>query len=396
MKRNFVLLFLVFLALTIVPAFSEQPSGKLELIRGTVIYQLPGQTTWSALTQRSADLMVGTIIQTKENSQAILKFEDGCKLLIGEMTLFKIQSREEKEKKNLFTIKLFGKTFIEVKKEGAQNNFKIQTPTALATIRGSKMIVSVGDNLITKVTSVEGTIEVASTYLYKGTVLSVEDNIITLETAQGIKKISISPETIIPERNGSAQLKPNDRIAIYGLNPEEKTSSFFTGSELASLITLPPKNNTMAVTGGFSNAAAYQVLFTSASELKNNVFTEKQKILSISMGPIYTPTPTAPPVYLTGGLQTTVSTQPPTIPVKAPVGTPSNIYDASSKANAAQVSSTGEPKGAGGSTTVNEPADQSTTQQTTNTGTAGGTTPPPIMGAPQSLFPNGAVNLIVD
>ena len=392
MKRNFILLFLVFLALAITPVFSAQSSGKLELIRGTVIYQLPGQTKWAPLTQKSADLMVGTVIQTKENSQAILKFEDGCKLLIGEMTLFKIQSREDKENKNLFTIKLFGKTFIEVKKDGARNNFKIQTPTALATIRGSKMLVSVGDNLITKVTSAEGTIDVASTYLYKGAVLYVEDNLVTLETADGIKKIALNPETIIPERNGSTKLKPNDRIAIYGLIAEPKTSSFFTGSELASLTVLPPKNS-IAAAG--TMVVADLVTYTSPSEARFNTLSGNQRFAWTNTSPVYAPT--APPVPVTVKTATIVAptgTQP-TPPAPAPPSIPVDINQASTQqsqqAQAGQASSSGAPTGDQASTSADVPA---TPAQSNAQAPSAGTTGITTSGEKPSATPPAAVIVV--
>ncbi|MFH1454009.1 MAG: FecR family protein [Armatimonadota bacterium] len=226
MKRNITALFLVtiFLFSALTPLYSAPQDGKLHIIKGTVIYKMPGQAQWSKLTGKSMELPVGTVIQTKENSKAILKFANGGEILIGEMTLFKIQTREDSESKTVYTLRLFGKTFIEVKKN-SKNSFKIQTPTALATIRGSKMLVDTGDNLLTSVTSTEGTIEVTSTYLCKGRVLYSDGNKITLETDEGIKKINLDSDTIVAERNGQSEIKPGDRIAVYGRETENLQAS---------------------------------------------------------------------------------------------------------------------------------------------------------------------------
>lgn len=385
MKKNLLLLVLLMFVLMTASVFAESSSGRLELIKGTVIYQLPGQTKWNPLTQKSADLFVGAIIQTKENSQALLSFEDGCKILIGEMTLFKVQSKEEKDKKTLFTIKLFGKTFVEVKKSGAQNNFKIQTPTALATIRGSKMLVTVGDNLITKVTSAEGTIDVASTYLYKGTVLYVEDNLITLETAEGIKKISISSETIIPERSGSSKINAGDRIAIYGLDAEEKTSSLFTGSELASLTVLPLKNDTMAATGGV--VTANYVLFTSAS--MRNILSFSQ-IFNLTTNPYLYFVKKFTSIFQ--GYMTFIGPgQLPVTPTTAPY-IPNNTSQASKNDTMASSGGNGNAKGDTQGNPTNDPVDQPQGPPSSGPPGAAGNGPP-VMGAPNgNVFPTGIVD----
>lgn len=368
MKKNLLLLVLLMLVLMTASVFAESSSGRLELIKGTVIYQLPGQTKWNPLTQRSADLVVGAIIQTKENSQAILSFEDGCKILIGEMTLFKVQSKEEKDKKTLFTIRLFGKTFVEVKKFGAQNNFKIQTPTALATIRGSKMLVSVGDNLLTRVTAAEGTIEVTSTYLAKGRVLYMDGNIITLETEQGLKKILIDDNTIIAERNGSSQIKAGDRIAIYGreagnevasLSPMAAATSSYVGSVVtgygATISTMP--------TGGSSK---FMQQPQSAYQMPSGQLLLVQTVI-LSPTPQGVPTGTAAP-----------SGMPPLKPAPAP-NVPTTVGAASSVPSTV-TSTNGQPAGAEGSTTAQVPADQPQAQTTTGTGTttAGAQKPVPL------------------
>lgn len=368
MKKNLLLLVLLMFVLMTASVFAESSSGRLELIKGTVIYQLPGQTKWNPLTQRSADLVVGAIIQTKENSQAVLSFEDGCKILIGEMTLFKVQSKEEKDKKTLFTIRLFGKTFVEVKKSGAQNNFKIQTPTALATIRGSKMLVSVGDNLLTRVTAAEGTIEVTSTYLAKGKVLYLDENKITLETEQGLKKILIDDNTIIAERNGSSKIKAGDRIAIYGRE---------AGNEVASLSPIAAAElsyNAGFITGtGADRCTMPQGGSSRFMQQPMNTYQMPSGQLLLVQTVILSPTAQGVPTGTAAP-----SGMPPLKPAPAP-NVPTNVGAASS-APSTTTQSTGQPSGAQASTSVDEPATQTTAQTTTGTGTvtAGAQKPVPL------------------
>lgn len=335
-----ILIFSFFISVFAGAAFSQSAGGTLELIRGNVIYKLPNQNTWAPLVQKSIDLVVGTTIQTKENSQATIKFADGSKVLIGEMTLFKVQSREEKEKQNVYTIRLFGKTFIEVRKKDTQNNFKIQTPTALATIRGSKMLVSVGDNLVTQVTSTEGTIDVASTYLFKGTVLYLDGNKVTLETEQGIKKVYLDPDAIIPERNGVSVIKPTDRIAVYGRPVENGgSSSIGLDSAQASLTTLPVKKsdyNNIAQISALQSAAISFISFTNPQY--SNTLTLAQIGFWVGQTPVTVVQPPIPvtPIMLPTGVQapaiTTVAPGfQPTTPQAAPPTTPANISQAASQ-----------------------------------------------------------------
>lgn len=217
---HFSIIFLyIFLSLTFtsLSAKGNLKSGLInaKLISGEVLYLLP-EKSWTALLQNKVFLPSGSIIKTTIG-KAILVFEDEGEIRVGENTIVKI-SIDEKE--NVLNIKTSGEIFVSIKKKNP-GKIKIETPTALAAIAGSKIKIEVTKNLLTRTASIEGMIEVQSTYLLKGRVIKIDEDekYILLDTGTGVKKILISRDTIAAQKkpqSATMGVSIGDYISIYG------------------------------------------------------------------------------------------------------------------------------------------------------------------------------------
>ncbi len=155
------LLLVVFRASAMAP---QQPtteitagSARVLEMKGDVQVQLPAQTLVPA--SREMMLPPGSKIVTKKGS-ALLRLEDGSEVLVKGNTDVLIQSPAGDTRRYLDV--LIGKIRAVIKKrlEGSPS-FKLGTPTAVITVRGTQFEVEVGRNLNTNVYVYEGLVEVS-------------------------------------------------------------------------------------------------------------------------------------------------------------------------------------------------------------------------------------------
>ncbi len=131
--------------------------AKVIELKGEVQVQLPSQSIVPA--SREMILPAGTSIQTKKGS-ALLSLQDGSEVLVKGNSSVLLKSPYESEHR-YFEV-LMGKIRAAVKKrlQGAPS-FRLGTPTAVITVRGTQFEVAVGKNFTTEVTVYEGLVEVS-------------------------------------------------------------------------------------------------------------------------------------------------------------------------------------------------------------------------------------------
>ncbi len=131
--------------------------AKVIELKGEVQVQLPAKTLVPA--SREMILPPGTAIQTKKGS-TLLQLEDGSEVLVRKNSSVLIKSPSEDDHR--FFEVLLGKIRAAVKKrlQGAPS-FRLGTPTAVITVRGTQFEVSVAKNQLTEVTVYEGLVEVS-------------------------------------------------------------------------------------------------------------------------------------------------------------------------------------------------------------------------------------------
>lgn len=135
---------------------STNTARVLEL-KGDVQVQLPAQTLVPA--SREMMLPAGTSILTKKGS-ALLRLQDGSEVLVKGNSTVLLKSPDENDHRYLEV--LLGKIRAAVKKrlEGSPS-FRLGTPTAVITVRGTQFEVAVNKSMSTEVVVYEGLVEVA-------------------------------------------------------------------------------------------------------------------------------------------------------------------------------------------------------------------------------------------
>ncbi len=156
----FVFCLLSFSAVQAEPARLVPLDAKLEIVSGQIKLTRVGSTKTDLITQ-SCELYSGDLLETLQQSKAALVYGDGTKMRIKERTLVEVQP---------MSIKVFkGKTWYKFTKRGTE--FRIETPTLIAGIRGTEFEVAVSSRKKASVSVVEGAVAVNSVARGRGMVL---------------------------------------------------------------------------------------------------------------------------------------------------------------------------------------------------------------------------------
>lgn len=130
--------------------------AKLIEMKGEVQVQLPAQMLVPA--SRAMILPAGSSLRTKKGS-ALLQLSDGSEVLVKSNSSVVLKSPETDDH-SYFDL-LLGKIRAAVKKRlQGQPNFRLGTPTAVITVRGTQFEVDVNKKLATSVVVYEGLVEV--------------------------------------------------------------------------------------------------------------------------------------------------------------------------------------------------------------------------------------------
>jgi len=123
--------------------------AKLEIISGQVKLTRVGSNKTDVINE-SCQLYAGDLLETLIDSRATLAYSDGTNMRIKERTLIEVQP---------MSIRVFkGKTWYKFTKRGTE--FRIETPSLVAGIRGTEFEVAVSSRKKTSVSVVEGAVAV--------------------------------------------------------------------------------------------------------------------------------------------------------------------------------------------------------------------------------------------
>jgi len=134
--------------------------ARLDIISGQVKLTRVGSTKTDVVT-KSVELFAGDLLETLRESKATLVYGDGTVMRLKERTLIEVQP---------LSLKVFkGKTWYKFTKRGTE--FKIETPTLVAGIRGTEFEVAVGSRKRTSISVTEGAVAVKSRKSQRGMLL---------------------------------------------------------------------------------------------------------------------------------------------------------------------------------------------------------------------------------
>ena len=136
------------------------PAGSATIVdlKGEVLITLSGQTT-PTTAQKGQALGPNTLIECRKGT-VLLALADGSQVLVKDRT--RVILRVPDEAQGNFLEQLMGKVVATVKKRVTGDPpFKMGTPTAVITVRGTKFMVEVNKSQRTFVEVFEGLVEVA-------------------------------------------------------------------------------------------------------------------------------------------------------------------------------------------------------------------------------------------
>ena len=154
MNRTTLCFLLAVLCLfTVSASYAEEElialDAKLNIIAGQVKLTRVGSTKTDVISE-SCELYAGDLLETLKDSKASLAYEDGTNMRIKENTLVEVQP---------MSIRVFkGKTWYKFTKRGTE--FRIETPSLVAGIRGTEFEVAVSSRKKSSVSVVEGAVAV--------------------------------------------------------------------------------------------------------------------------------------------------------------------------------------------------------------------------------------------
>lgn len=211
--------------------FSPQPTPQpaiLEVLLGTVT--IKGIQEKNITPPGNEILNMGDVIITHENTIAVIHYSDETLVRIGPNTTLIFTERNT-------TIKLkqtLGSIYVRFKKLlGINEQFEVETPTAVAVIRGTKFASFVNEVNTTKVVVTENTVDVSKTDSFDKPIDQTKKQVKENEQAEVVILGSITD--------------PNQgiRVTPVSLTPEEskwlefnkKANTMVDPSQLTSLIT---------------------------------------------------------------------------------------------------------------------------------------------------------------
>ena len=152
-RTSLCFLLAVFCLLFSSVSFAEEElvalDAKLEIISGQVKLTRVGSNRTDVINE-PCQLFAGDLLETLIDSKAILTYSDGTNMRIKERTLIEVQP---------MSIRVFkGKTWYKFTKRGTE--FRIETPSLVAGIRGTEFEVAVSSRKKTSVSVVEGAVAV--------------------------------------------------------------------------------------------------------------------------------------------------------------------------------------------------------------------------------------------
>lgn len=135
-------------------AWPQQPAANLSIFTGDCRVWHQGESTEAEIGQ---PLFVGDSVRTGKDSRAEVSFEDGTSVRISDNARLLVQQADTLRSLKLLWGKLWAKV---ARLSSAQSRFEVQTPTAVAGVRGTVFRVEVDPDTATRVAVEEGEVEV--------------------------------------------------------------------------------------------------------------------------------------------------------------------------------------------------------------------------------------------
>lgn len=137
--------------------------GMVSAVDGVAEAQVEGEATWEKLAQKD-DIYIGDSIRTQTNSKIKLVFKDDSIVSLGPQSLMQVKvfdyTPEREQRVSTFSVAQGKARAVVGRLFGSDSKFEIETPTAVAGVRGTFFMVWVLSPEITRVFVLEGKVTV--------------------------------------------------------------------------------------------------------------------------------------------------------------------------------------------------------------------------------------------
>ncbi|MBU2447225.1 MAG: FecR family protein [Bacteroidetes bacterium] len=212
MKTNKILLLTVVVFSLLNIFLTEGISGEFEKSAAAIVTKViqsvehkSADSDWTS-TKHLTMLETSDVLRTGERSLAIVRFLDGSNLRVREKTIITIYADKKPNGLSKNTRIDVGKMRFETVKQKGDDEFLITTPTAVASIRGTKGLVHVLDNGATIITLDSGKVDVRATTGAQQTG-TVEGGMTAMISTEGNVSVDYSTQEQIDESRKSTMTK---------------------------------------------------------------------------------------------------------------------------------------------------------------------------------------------
>ncbi len=122
-------------------SLSAEPAGRIESLSGAAYYKAKDSSKWT-VASKGADLLPGDSVKTGSDGKMSLKFSDGSRLNVGNLSELEITEYLLKSRKRSAVYSLSaGKMRAIINKFTGSTDIKVKTPTSTSGVKGTDFIV---------------------------------------------------------------------------------------------------------------------------------------------------------------------------------------------------------------------------------------------------------------
>ncbi|MBL8028710.1 MAG: FecR domain-containing protein [Fibrobacteres bacterium] len=161
--KNITTLILILLLSVAVFSKGAETSALVYKMKGKVSVTQPGKAESAA---KAGELLLrGTKIQTGEDGLALIKLlDDNSMIRVAALSVLTLNAKGDKESEGKKGKVSLGSVLFDVQKKMNSSIFQVETPTSVATVKGTRFWIIVKNDSICITTTLEGSVEVEHSF----------------------------------------------------------------------------------------------------------------------------------------------------------------------------------------------------------------------------------------
>lgn len=200
--------------------------GMVSAVEGEVEAQVEGEASWEKLALKD-DLYLGDTIRTQTNSKVKMVFKDDSTVSLGPQSVMQIKvfdyAPQKEQRVSTFAVAQGKARAVVGRLFGSDSKFEIETPTAIAGVRGTFFMVWVLSPEVTRVFVLEGKVSVRNVKPeVTGEVIVTEGKTTTVQEAAPPAAAKKATKEEIQEGQSETQVEGEEEAEGKGAAEEPK------------------------------------------------------------------------------------------------------------------------------------------------------------------------------